>query len=475
MQQLSGQDAMFIHAERNGIPQHVGALQIYDQSTAKDGLVRFKQILHLLEERSSLSPIFHRRLRQVPMGLDQPWWENVEDADIERHVHHIALPKPGDWRQLCILASRLHSRPLDMSRPLWEMWIIEGLDNIRSLPKGCFAVLTKLHHAAMDGVSAVQFLPLLHDPSEKVRDLPHLDIPASEHIGNTQMLGRALRNGFQLPGQMWNFTKSIVPAAVRLYQGRKEQDFSILEDKQRTVFQGKISPHRVCDAVAFDFAEVRAIKNTVAGATVNDAMLCIVSGALRHYLKAKNALPDKNLVSGCPINIRSAEDQATGGNMVGFMTVSLQSIIEDPKQRLEAIHEASMESKSFANALGPRLAMQVTDVLPGNTLSLALRAANATGLSEAAVIFNTVVTNVAGPTEQLYFCGARLVDGICFGPLLPNVGLFHIVYSSVFDKQGTITISFTACREMLPDPAFYADCLRRSFEELRAATLGEKK
>lgn len=472
MQQLSGQDAMFIHTENMGMPQHIGVMSIYDQSTAPEGLVRFKQILQLLESRSHLSPIFNRRLRKVPLSLDQPYWEDVENDDIEAHVHHIALPKPGDWRQLCILASRIHARPLDMSKPLWEMYVIEGLDSVRNLPKGCFAVMTKVHHAAMDGATGARFIPLLHDLSPEITDVGEAPTKIVEKYNDSHMLSKALVNNLRKPMQFMNLVGNAIPTWRRIRRGKKEQDFTTLEDKQKTVFQGKISPHRVCDAVPFAFEDIRAIKNAVAGATVNDAMLCIISGGLRKYLAAKNALPEKTLVSGCPIDVRSNDEQSSGGNMVGFMTVSLHSNIEDPKERLKAIHDASMSSKAYAEALGPRMAVDVTNVLPGGMLSLALRAASATGLTEAAVIFNTVVTNVPGPTKQLYFCGAKMVDGINFGPLLPNVGLFQIVYSSVMNKVGTISISFTACRKMLPDPELYSACLEESFQELKAACLG---
>ncbi|CAA0082107.1 Putative diacyglycerol O-acyltransferase [Zhongshania aliphaticivorans] len=474
MQQLSGQDAMFIHTESMGIPQHIGILSIYDQSTAPNGLVRFKQILQLLENRSHLSPIFNRRLRRVPLNLDQPYWEDVEHADIETHVHHIALPKPGDWRQLCILASRIHARPLDTNKPLWEMYVIEGLDSVRDLPKGCFAVMSKVHHAAMDGATGARFIPLLHDLSPNVSVVDDTPTKIVQKYNNGHMLSKALANNLKKPGQFFSLIGSAIPSWRRIQRGKKEQDFSTLEDKQKTIFQGKISPYRVCDAVPFPFEDIRAIKNTVAGATINDAMLCIVSGGLRKYLAAKNALPEKTLVSGCPIDVRSNNEQSSGGNMVGFMTVSLHSDINDPKERLKAIHDASMSSKAYADALGPRMAVDVTNVLPGGMLSLALRAASATGLTEAAVIFNTIVTNVPGPTQQLYFCGAKMVDGMNFGPLLPNVGLFQIVYSSVMDKVGTISISFTACRKMLPDPELYSACLQASFEELKAACLNNK-
>jgi diacylglycerol O-acyltransferase / wax synthase len=156
---------------------------------------------------------------------------------------------------------------------------------------------------------------------------------------------------------------------------------------------------------------------------------------------------------------------------VGFMNVALRTDIADPSARLGAVHDEALSAKAYAEALGPRFAVDLTDVMPGNVLSLAIRTASATGLVEANTVFNTIVTNVPGPPMQLYMCGAALIDSISLGPLLPNVGLFHIVYSSVQDKKGIISISFTACRDMLPDPAFYASCLKLSFEDLRKSTL----
>ena len=157
------------------------------------------------------------------------------------------------------------------------------------------------------------------------------------------------------------------------------------------------------------------------------------------------------------------------------MNVNIRSDIDDPAERLAAIDEESQNAKNYAETLGPRFAVDLTDVMPGNVLSLAVRTAAATGLSEASVMFNTVVTNVPGPPMQLYMCGAALVDAISLGPLLPNVGLFHIVYSAVQNKKGKIVLSFTADRDMLPDPAWYAECLQASFDELYAATVKKAK
>jgi len=475
MEQLSGQDAMFLHAELDGLPQHIGGVSIYDQSTAPDGMVRFKQILAMLESRLHLSPIFRRKLATVPMGLGRPYWVEDPDFDLEYHVRHIALPKPGDWRQLCILSARLHSQPLRRDKPLWEMYIIEGLNNIEGIPTNCFALLLKVHHCAMDGATGAQFMNIMHDLSPETKDPGKPPPWIVERPSKARMLGRAYLDAWKKPAEIFEVIKEAGPTIMRIRRGREQQDFHELEDKQKTRFQGKISRHRVVEARKFDFEVIREIKNTEAGATINDVMLTIVAGGLRKYLQAKNELPDSTLVTGCPIDVRSPEERMAGGNMVGFMSVALRTEIEDPAERLAAVHQESVSAKAYAEALGPRVAMDITNVVPGNVLAVALRAASATGLVESNVIMNTIVTNVPGAPFQLYLCGAELIDSFSLGPLLPNAGLFHVVYSAVQNKQGTITLSFTACRDMLPDPEFYAQCLQESFDELRAATLEPKK
>jgi WS/DGAT/MGAT family acyltransferase len=469
MQQLSGQDAMFLHAELKGLPQHIGGVSIYDQSTAPGGIVRFKDILAIVENRMHLSPIFTRKLQDAPGGWDNPYWVEDPHFDIEYHVRHIALPKPGDWRQLCIMAARIHSQPLDRRRPLWEMYVIGGLDNVEGLPKGCFAVLTKVHHAAMDGATGALFAAAIHDLSPEVRVYDKQPPRTVHNVSRFELAFNTYKNTLRMPGQLWQFARSSLPTWRRIQEGKKNNDFHTLDDKQATRFQGKITPHRVIGAVKFDFDDVRAIKNAVSGATVNDAMLTIVAGAMRKYLDAKGELPEQTLVAGCPIDVRSDSERESGGNMVGFMNVALRTEIADPLARLEAVHSESQSAKAYAEALGPRIMMDVTDVVPGGVIALAIRAASATGLSEATVTQNTVVTNVPGPPMQLYFAGAALADAISLGPLLPNMGLFQIVYSSVINKKGSITLSFTACRDMMPDPEFYAKCVRESFTELQAA------
>lgn len=466
MQQLSGQDAMFVHAELEGIPQHIGGVSIYDQSTAPGGKVRFKDILALLQSRVHLSPIFRRKLVNVPLGLGQPYWVDDPHFDLEYHVRHIALPKPGDWRQLCILAARIHSRPLARDKPLWEMYIIEGLDRVHGLPKHCFGMLLKVHHAAMDGATGSRFMSLMLDPSPVPADVEPAPPWEPEVPSSVSMLGRAYLDAWKMPLQALGLARQAVPMLGRLYQGYRDHAFESRKSPPRSRFQGHISPNRVVDAVRFDFELVRAIRQLQPGATINDVMLTIVAGGLRRFLLEKQELPAASLVAGCPIDVRSPEEQMAGGNMVGFMGVPLSTQIEDPVERLAAVREHSRQAKAYAAALGPRLALELTDLIPGNVLALGLRLASATGLTESSVTFNTIVTNVPGPPIQQYFCGARLVDALSLGPLLPNIGLFHVVYSAVQNKQGSMTLSFTACREMLPDPARYAECLQASFDEL---------
>ena len=163
MQQLSGMDASFVYFETPARPMHVAGLSIYDPSTAPGGKVTFKGILANFQERIHLARTFRQKMVPVPMNLDHPYWVEDRDFDLEFHVRHIALPKPGDWRQLCILAARLHSRMLDLSRPLWETYVIEGLDNVEGVPRGSFALLQKTHHAAIDGMSGMEMTSAIHD------------------------------------------------------------------------------------------------------------------------------------------------------------------------------------------------------------------------------------------------------------------------------------------------------------------------
>lgn len=476
MQQLTGQDAMFLHMEVEGFPMHIGGVSIYDQSTAPHGVVRFKDILRTFEERSHRSPIFRRKLMRVPFNLDQPYWIDDEDYDLEFHLRHIALPKPGDWRQLCIQVARLHARPLDQNRPLWEAYVIEGLDNVEGVPEGSFALYLKVHHAAMDGASGTQFFGAFNDitpvPPKVEKPAPWSPVPRP---ATSSLLMKAYLNNLRKPARFISLARQIGPSRRRLQEGRDEGLFHESDEKAITRFNGKLTAHRVVDAVRFDFEQIRAIKNSVEGATINDAVLSIVSAAMRKYLASKGELPEQNLYTACPIDVRDESEREAGGNMIGMMNVDLCTDITDPAELLRQIHLETQEAKAYAEALGPRIGMDVAETVPvgiqANIVQIALRA----GLAEKNVMMNTVVTNVPGAPCQLYLCGAQIVDSFGMGPLSPGMGLFHTVNSAVMKKKGTISIAFIACREVLPDPEFYAECIQNSFDELYAATVNGRQ
>jgi WS/DGAT/MGAT family acyltransferase len=476
MQQLSGPDAMFLHTELKGFPMLIGGVSIYDQSTSPNGIVRFKDILAMFESRLHRSPIFRRKLAEVPFNLDQPYWVDDLNFDLEFHVRHIALPQPGDWRQLCIQVARLHARPLDRDRPLWEAYVIEGLNNVEGVPPGSFALYLKVHHAAMDGASGVQFFAAFNDitPKPAAASLPAV-WEVETRPTNTRLLAKASVNNLKKPAQMLKMGREMMASRKRVKQGLEAGEFTELGDIPSTRFNGKLSPHRVVGATKFDFEAVRQIKNSVKGATINDAVLAIVSGALRKYLDAKGELPEESLVTGCPVNVRSEAEKDVEGNMVGMMTTRLNTDVKDPLQRLQDVHDDAMDAKAYMQAQGARMMIDFSETVPGGIQALLTRVSAAAGMAEKNILMNTTITNVPGPPVQLYMCGAQIIDSFGIGPITPGMGLFHTVNSMVMKGKGTITLAFLCCRDVMPDPEFYAECIEASYEELRRATNPRKR
>ncbi|MBP8924480.1 MAG: wax ester/triacylglycerol synthase family O-acyltransferase [Pseudomonadales bacterium] len=469
MQQLSGQDALFLYGEMENTPMHIGPVFIYDPSTAPGGIVRFKDILRTFQERLHRSPVFTRKLLNVPFGLDHPFWVEDPNTDIEFHVRHVALPKPGDWRQFCIQIARLHARALDRAHPLWEAYIIEGLNNVQGLPPGSFAMFLKVHHAAMDGATGVELMGALHDLAPIATAKP----PSGQHKraesapGELQLLRKVAGGVMRQPYELVKVLREAIPVWRRVQAGKKEKRFRSLGDKERTRFNARVSPHRVFGAVNFDLPTVIAIKNSVASATVNDVMLTIVAGAMRAYLQGKNELPTKSLVTGAPVNVRSDEEKTSGGNVVSMMSIALRTDVAAPLERLQAVHEEAVGSKAYMNAVGARTLTDWSNRVPAQVAALGFRTASATGLlSTTKPVFNTIITNVPGPQVPLYMAGARMVRSFGAGPCLDGNGLFQVITS----YAGQIAISFQSCRNMMPDPGEYEACLAKSFAELRDAS-----
>ncbi len=467
MQQLSGMDAAFLYFEAKNAPTHIGSFAIYDQTTAPGGKVTFKGILQNVETRLHLARCFRQKVVRLPFDLDHPYWIEDPEFDLEFHVRHIALPHPGDWRQLCIQAARIHSRPLDLTKPLWEMYIIEGLDNVEGVPKGSFAVLTKIHHAAIDGVSGAELMSAIHDlePDAKPEPpeetwVPERD-PSVLELG-LRSLGQNLRDPFRFPRVM----SRTIPPIAKLMMSDPEEEVEDVGDVPRTRFNGTVTPHRVIEGRVFSLQDVRDIRKRVPGSTVNDVILTVCAGALRRYLEDKNELPDDTLYAMAPISVRKDDEKGTAGNRISSMSVTLYTDIEDSVERLKKVHNGTKNSKAVAEAMGAETMTDITQVLPGTFSGLAARAYTRLGLANRVKPFlNTVITNVPGPQVPLYFTGARIVGLFGMGPVMDGMGIIH----PVFSFSGRISVSVTACRDMLPDPGFYAQCLQESFDELLEA------
>ncbi|MDG2306924.1 MAG: wax ester/triacylglycerol synthase family O-acyltransferase [Candidatus Binatia bacterium] len=467
MQQLSGMDASFLYFETGNSPTHIGSFGIYDQSSAPGGRVTFKGILANVERRLHLARCFRQKVVRVPMDLDHPYWIEDPEFDLEFHVRHIALPQPGDWRQLCIQVARIHARPLDLSKPLWEMYVIGGLENVEGAPPGSFAVLTKIHHAAIDGVSGAELAAAVHDleidgtpPPPKKKWEPETD-PSTLDLASSYA-GSLLRDPFRFARTVRN----VAPGLTRMLRGNPEVEVENSGPVPRTRFNGVVSPHRSIEARVFALDDIRLIRKLVAGATVNDVVLAVCSGALRRYLKAHGELPEDTLVAMAPISVRPADQQGAAGNQISMMSVTLFSDEADPVKRLQKVHEGTQQSKATAAAVGARTMTDVTQFMPGALAGLAARLYTRMGLANNITPFlNTVITNVPGPQIPLYFTGARLVALHGMGPVMDGMGLIHPVFSC----SGKISIGVTACRQMMPDPGFYAECLQVSFDQLLGA------
>ncbi len=473
MRQLQGMDASFVAMETRNSPMHIGSILVYNPETAPGGFVRFKDILSFIESRMQLSKTIRQRLVRVPFDLDYPYWVEDPDFDLEYHVRHLALPKPGDWRQLCIQAARIFARPLDLTRPPWEFTVIEGLENVEGVPPGSYALVTKVHHAAIDGMSGVDLLEATHtlDPNAPPPNAP--DDWQPEKIPNAaELLGKSYFNALTNPMKQLEVAAKAAPGLANAVKGLAKRDFEVSTNlvAPRSRFNRKISPHRVIQGMSVPLADIKAIRALSPGCKVNDVFLAIVGGALNKYLTAKDDLPKATLTAMAPISVREKDEKGDMGNQVAAMVAPLGTHIADHRERLEFVHAQTVNSKAMTDAMGARNMTEISKVSPALFMSLGARLYTELGLAERVKQpFSTVVTNVPGPPVPIYSTGARLESQMGLVCLTDGMGLGHVVQSYVDEA----TISFTACRDLLPDPDFYIECIRESFEELRDLAAAE--
>jgi diacylglycerol O-acyltransferase len=463
MRQLSEHDAAFIYSDSAHANSNVTLLHIYDQSTAPGGVVRFKQILAHVNSRLDQLPNFREKILRVPLDLDYPYWIEDDNFNIEHHVHHIALPKPGDWRQFCIQTARIHARPLDLNRPLWEMYVIEGLDSFLDLPVGSFAVLLKVHHAAIDVANGNEITKLLHD----LTPAAPIPIPAAPWFpenapGNLQLFWLAGINLALFPFRMaqplrasWTALK----ATARTFAG---EIMGLPHTFPMTRFNTEVSAQRVFETRRFALADFKAIRALVPNASVNDVVLAVCAGGLRSYLDMQEELPGETLLAAAPIAVHSdlASDPETN---FSWVRVALATDVVDPVARLASIQASSSSSSVMAQALSARELTNLAQNAPSLAIaatSKMLRSASAL-LGDWAPLANCAITNVPGSRAPLYLQGARLTYLSAIMPISDGMGLVF----SVTGYNDTIVISFTSCAEQLPDPEVLAQCLRDSFQE----------
>ena len=369
MRQLSGHDAGFLYTDTTQANANVSLLHIHDQSTAPGGVVRFKSILAHIERRLSGSPLFRQRLQRVPLGLDHPYWVDDEQFDLEYHVRHIALPKPGDWRQFCIQVSRIHARALDLDRPLWEAYVIEGLDSFLDLPGGSFALLLKTHLAAIDLHRLADLTALLYDtsatPPAPAPPEPWFADSAPGPLGRLGLVGRGLVHSASAPMRL---ARPLVRAATSLAPAAVAMASEMLlrpENLPVTRFNSEVSPHRVFETRRFTEAEFEAIRALVRGATVDEAVLAVCGGALRRYLDALGELPEGHSLAAILPEAVPGAAPAPGGVAAGpaaaaaaalrWRHVHLGTHIADAVQRLAAIQaETHAAPDAVARVLGSR-------------------------------------------------------------------------------------------------------------------------
>jgi diacylglycerol O-acyltransferase len=474
MHQLTEMDSTFLQQESASTPMHISPVIIYDQSRRTGGKLRFKEILTLFQRNLHKSTVFRRKLAGGAMGLDTPYWVEDPDFNLEFHVRHIALPKPGDWRQFCILLARLHARGLDMKRPLWEAYVIEGLNAVEGLPKNSFAIMLKVHHSAIDGVSAAEIVTAIHSLTDEVEAAEVADSWQGEPDPPPwQVWSRAYLHNLKRPVKFVRTVSQLVPAVIRANKQSEANHIEVKAPSIRTRFNGRVDSTRVTDAIIMELADIKHIRQACEGTTVNDVIIAIVGGGLREYLQSKDELPEDSLSCAAPISMRTEHDSRSSGNQVSQMTVEMATDIEDPMERLRAVQRNAQQGKAYSAALGTSVLMDVSEIMIPQVMGWGMRAASLAAVSSSMPApSHVVISNVPGPRQPLYLAGAKVHLIMGMGPLLHMmVGMFHAVMSAA----GRITINFVSCRSMLPDPEFYRECLQQSFDELlAAATLNNK-
>ena len=466
MRRLSGLDAAFLVLETPGIHMHVASVAVFDPSTMEGGY-SFERVRQLVEDRLHLLPPFRWRLAEVPFGIHHPLFINDPDFDLEFHVRRAALPAPGGESELRDFVSSVVGLPLDRSRPLWEMYVVEGLAG------GRFALVTKTHHAAVDGVSGMEMTVNLLDLTPQVPDVaPEAEPWKPDRVpSDAELVGYALASLSRQPVAAVKAARRTVMYGLNLWRRNRQPGVSPPPAPfaaPHTSLNRPITPHRRYATATVSLDDVKAVKRELGG-TVNDVVLALCAGALRMYFADRGERPEGPLVAMVPISVRTEEQKGTMGNRVSSMLVGLATDVADPVERLAAISDGTAHAKDQERAIS---AAELTDWAEFAAPAVAARAARLVSSLRVAdrlrPIFNVIISNVPGPDFPLYSAGAQMEAVFPIGPIIDGVGL----NITVFSYLGHVHFGLLACRETVPEVQRLADHVADALKELLEAAHG---
>nr|WP_090276566.1 wax ester/triacylglycerol synthase family O-acyltransferase [Mycolicibacterium komanii]CRL69985.1 diacylglycerol O-acyltransferase [Mycolicibacterium komanii] len=460
MERLSAFDATMLYSESSSVPLNVCSIACLDTSTVPGGY-DFERLRDHLATRLEALPELRAKLANSQLNLDHPVWVDDDDLDLEYHLHRIALPAPGGRNELVDVCSRIAAAPLDRSKPLWEMWVIEGISETDPFNGGDVALLIKVHHAAVDGVSAANLISTLCDlepdgtapePVKGFGGARPFEIAAG---GLVRAFMRPLQLTRAVPATMQTLVSSITRA-------RSGNAMAAPFSAPATVFNTEITSDRTIAVAQLELDDVKKVKNAF-DVKVNDVVMALCAGALREYLLKRGELPDKPLIAVVPASVHDKSDRPGRNQLSGFFN-NLQTHIEDPAERLRTIAESSSRAKAHSADIAPTLLADVTQALPPALFGMAMDVLSRTPLKRAA-IHNVVISNVAGPQDKLYAMGAEMKALYPLGPIFHGSGLNITVMS----LGGKLNVGIISCRKLVNDLWDLADRFDTALDELLAA------
>jgi len=453
---LTNIDATFLYMEKPTQPAHIGGCTVYEGDLTQG------EVAEILLSRLHRLPRYRQRVVFPPFGLAHPTWEDDPHFDIAKHIEEATLPAPGDDAVLSEIGGRAYAGMLDRERPLWKLILLRGHQGQRT------AMVWKIHHAMVDGVSGVDLSMVLHDlkPDAEPPAPPPVPWQPPALPDPISLLEDAVRDRLTEAAQAWtdDVFRLLRPEdasdrARQIMSSVTSSMPSILQPAPRVPFNGPLSPDRRFAWVEFPFAAVRSVRS-VLGGTVNDVVLAIIAGGLGRYLR-QHGQPTQGveLRAMCPVSMRRPDERGALGNLVSIMIAPLHIGIADPIERLAAERTAMDRLKTEGQADGLYSLTQLANRIPPGLQAFVGQ------LSVPNTLLNTVSTNIPGPQIPLYLAGRKLVAWYPLGLLASDIGLFNAILS----YNQTLTIAATVDPTLLPDPWFYADCLKASFGELLEA------